>query len=322
MPDVSYLRQTIKQILPSGLKHKIFGRRTFEFFQGLGINVMPDHFYSSIPNINKLKNSQSWKKPYSLIGINGIDLEKQLQWIKTCCSEENQEILRSKDIHLLSCQENECGFGKIEADFLYCFIASFQPKKIIQIGSGVSTKTILMAARDSKYEVDITCIDPYPTPYLIEKSHRSEINLIAKEAQEVSLDVLIDISENDLFFVDSTHTIKPGSEVNRIILEVLPRLKKGTFVHFHDIYFPYDYHPEILTKQIHFWNESILLQAYLTNNLKYGIKASMSMLHYYKQKELAELLPNYRPHQSTEYGLFFNTPDKHFPASIYLQVID
>ena len=318
--EISYLTQKLKN-LPSSLRYKIFGRRTFEFFQSLGINVIPDHFYSSIPNIKKLKNSQSWRKPYSLIGINGIDLDKQLQWMRTCCSEKNQEILISKDIHLLSCQENEYGFGKIEADFLYCFISSFQPKKIIQIGCGVSTKTILMAANDSKYKVNITCIDPYPTLYLLEKSRHSEINLISKEAQEVSLDILTNIGENDLFFVDSTHTIKPGSEVNRIILEVLPRLKKGTFVHFHDIYFPYDYHPEILTKQIYFWNESILLQAYLTNNPKYEIKASMSMLHYYKQEKLKELLPNYEPHESNEYGLFVNTPDKHFPASIYLQVI-
>jgi hypothetical protein len=64
------------------------------------------------------------------------------------------------------------------------------------------------------------------------------------------------------------------------------------------------------------------LQAYLTNNPKYEIKASMSILHYYKQEELKKILSNYKPHQSHEYGLFENTPDKHFPASIYLQVIE
>ena len=321
MANISYSIQKLKK-LPKSLKYKIFGRKIFELFQGFGINVIPDHFYSSIPNIKELKNSQSWRKPYSLIDINGTDLEKQLQWVKTCCSEKNQEIMKSKDIHFLSCQENEYGFGKIEADFLYSFISRFQPQKIIQIGCGVSTKTILMATQDKNYKADITCIEPYPTPYLIERSRSSEINLIAEKAQEVSLDLLTNIGENDLFFVDSTHTVKPGSEVNRIILEVLPRLKKGTFVHFHDIYFPYDYHPEILTKQIYFWNESILLQAYLTNNPKYEIKASMSMLHYYKQEELKQLLPNYQPHRIHEYGLFENTPDRHFPASIYLQVIE
>jgi hypothetical protein len=234
---ISNMTQKLKK-LPTTLKNKIFGRKTFEFFQGLGIDVTPDHFYSSIPNIKNLKKSQSWRKPYSLIEINGSNLEKQLQWMRTCCSEKNQEILKTKDIYLLSCQENESGFGKNEADFLYCFISSFQSRKNIQIGCGVSTKTMLIAAQDSNYKVDITCIDPYPTPYLLEKSRSSEINLIAKKAEEVSLDLLTNIDENNLFFVDSTHTVKPGSEVNKIILEVLPRLKKGTFVHFHDIFFP------------------------------------------------------------------------------------
>ena len=303
------------------LRTKLFGRKTFEFFQKFGVHVMPDFFYSSIPNIKKLSNSSSWKKPYYLVGINGIDLEKQLKFMEDCCSEKIKTILKSKDIYFLSCQDNEYGFGKIEADFLYCFISHFKPRRVVQIGCGVSTKTMLLAADDSNHNIEITCIDPYPTQYLVKKSCNSEINLISKEAQEVSLQTLTNLSEGDLLFVDSTHTVKPGSEVNKIILEVLPRLKKGVFVHFHDIYFPYDYHPEILTKQVYFWNESILLQAYLTNNSKYEIKTSMSMLHYFKQEELQKLLPNYIPHTSYEYGLFDNSPDRHFPASTYLQVI-
>ncbi|MDJ0798480.1 MAG: hypothetical protein QNJ51_16940 [Calothrix sp. MO_167.B12] len=148
------------------IPRKVFGRRQIEFFQNFGIHVMPDYFYSSIPNINKLRNSYSWRKPYSLLGVNGTDLEEQLQFVRACCSTKNREVLMSKDIHFLSCQDNEYGFGKIEADFLYCFIATFKPRKVIQIGCGVSTKTMLMAASDSSYKIDITCIDPYPNPYL------------------------------------------------------------------------------------------------------------------------------------------------------------
>ena len=304
------------------LKTKIFGRKTFEFFQQFGIHVMPDFFYSSIPNIEKLRGTASWRKPYSLFGINGTDLEKQLQFIKNCCSDKIIKILNSKDIYSLSCQDNEYGFGKIETDFLYCFISHFKPRKVIQIGCGVSTKTMILAAADSNHSIEITCIDPYPTQYLLDKSYCSEINLIAKEAQEVSITTLTNLNEGDLLFVDSTNVVKPGSEVNKIILEVLPRLKKGVFVHFHDIYFPYDYHPEILTKQLYFWNESILLQAYLTNNSKYEIKTSMSMIHHYRPQELQQLLPNYNPHKSHEFGVFDNTPNWHFPASTYLQVIE
>lgn len=303
------------------LKTKMFGRKTFEFFQNFGIHIMPDFFYSSIPNINKLKKSCSWKKPYSLIGINGVDLEKQLEFVANCCSDNIRKILSSKDIFSISCQDNEFGFGQIEADFLYCFISSFKPNRVVQIGCGVSTKTMLLAANDSNHNIEITCIDPYPTSYLLEQYEAQKIKLIAEEAQEINIEIITNLEEGDLLFVDSTHTVKPGSEVNKIILEVLPRLKKGVFVHFHDIYFPYDYHPEILSKQIYFWNESILLQAYLTNNPKYEIKTSMSMLHHFKSKELQQLLPNYDPHQRPDFGLFNITLDKHFPASTYIQAI-
>lgn len=91
---------------------------------------MPDYFYSSIPNIQDLKNSNTWRKPYSLSAINGTDLDRQLGFVEICCTVKNQEILKTKDIHLLSCQENEYGFGKMEAEFLYCFMTTFKPKKV------------------------------------------------------------------------------------------------------------------------------------------------------------------------------------------------
>ena len=52
-----------------------------------------------------------------------------------------------------------------------------------------------------------------------------------------------DVVDRDILFIDSTHAVKPGSEVNRLILDILPRLKSGVCVHFHDIYFSYDYQP-------------------------------------------------------------------------------
>jgi len=96
----------------------------------------------------------------------------------------------------------------------------------------------------------------------------------------------------DLLFIDSTHTVKVGSEVNILILEVLPQLSPGCYAHFHDIYFPYDY-PCALFKIPFFWNESVLLQAFLTGNARYSIAASLSMLHHAKPQALQMLLPNY-----------------------------
>ena len=89
--------------------------------------------------------------------------------------------------------------------------------------------------------------------------------------------------------------MKPGSEVNRIILDVLPRLKSGVFVHFHDIYFPYDYSPTLLSFDLFFWVESTLLHAFLIGNGHCRIVLSTSMLHYAAPERIAALFPRYAP---------------------------
>src|SRR5207249_4543131 len=112
----------------------------------------------------------------------------------------------------------------------------------------------------ARYDPNLVCIDPYPTQYLKSAATEGRISLIAKKAQEVDLSTFTDLQHGDLLFVDSTHTVKPGSEVNHIILEVLPRLRTGCYVHFHDIYFPYDYQTSLLNT-VFFSGESALLHA-------------------------------------------------------------
>ena len=81
----------------------------------------------------------------------------------------------------------------------------------------------------------------------------------------------------DLLFIDSTHAVRPGSEVNYLIHEVLPRLKPGVWVHFHDIYFPYDYARDTLDGDMLFPQESTLLYAFLTGNDHFKVEASLSI---------------------------------------------
>lgn len=298
-------------------------RILLEFLQPLGINILPSHFYSEVPCFRELRTNLSWKEQRSMFGINGVVLEEQLSFIQSCSSNQLIEYLKKGNIHKQACLMNyEQGFGVIEADFLFCFISTKKPKKIIQCGAGVSTAVILLASRESSQKPEILCIDPYPSKLLVELSSKQEITLISKKAQEVPLETLLNLNEGDLFFVDSTHAVKPGSEVNKIILEVLPRMKRNIYVHFHDIYFPYDYPRDLLCDCLFFSNESTLLQAFLTNNSKYKIEASLSMLHYFKSVELQKMLPNYIP-QKDDYGLRMPKDNGlHFPSSIYLRTIE
>jgi len=160
-------------------------------------------------------------------------------------------------------------------------------------------------------EIEIVAIDPYPTEFL----RTAPITLIEQAAQDVPLERLTDLAEGDLLFIDSTHTVRADSEVNRLVLEVLPRLQPGVFVHFHDIYFPYDYQRSTLDEALFFWAESTLVHAFLIGNERYGIAAALSMLHYGVPDELAKLLPGYRPQGNSD-GL--RAGKGHFPSSLYL----
>lgn len=292
----------------------------FHAGQPFGVDILPRHFYSAVPDIRDLKRTTHWRGPRSMVGVQGADIESQLAFVAACCTPEIVERLRRNDVHAHAAAENgELGYGPSEADFLYAVIRSRRPSRVVQVGAGVSTAVILQAAEEGGFPIDVVCVDPYPTDFLRRAHSAGRLRLIAEKAEEVGLSELTDVGEKGMLFLDSTHTVKVGSEVNRIVLEVLPRLARGALVHFHDICFPYDYSPDVLQSTL-FWSESTLLHAFLTGNDRYTMRVSLSMLHHAIPDRLREFLPNYtpRPHQD---GLDVPGTTGHFPSSAYLEVI-
>jgi len=227
-----------------------------------------------------------------MIGVRGIDVEEQFDFVESCCTEENIARLRRGDVFARACAANgEPGFSPIDADFLDGFIRSVRPGKIVQVGCGVSTALILNAAAElPDYTPEVVCVEPYPTDFLTSAGQSGLVRLVAEKAQSVAIEELTRLGDNGFLFIDSTHTVKPGSEVNRLILEVLPRLESGSWVHFHDIYFPYDYQRGLLDDELFFSNESALLHAFLIDNSKFTVRTSLSMLHHADPARLGDEL--------------------------------
>ena len=208
----------------------------------------------------------------------------------------------------------------MEAQILHGFIASRRPKRVVQVGAGVSTAVILAAAERHGVDVEVTAVDPFPTELLTELDAANEITLLREPAQTVDLDVFTALGEGDLLFIDSTHTVKVGSEVNRLILEVLPRLAPGVVVHVHDITFPYDYQPDTDSGRLFFWDESTLLHAFLIHNSHASILVSSSMLVHEQGAGLDSLLVGYQPTTMRD-GTFSGPREgKHFPSSTYVAI--
>lgn len=292
-------------------------REIFEKGQSIGLDILPRHFYSEIPNIRKLRKTRWWRSSYSMKGVRGTSLSKQVNFLKECCSKEITEEIRSRNIHRDASERNgREGFGPIEADFLFAFVVTKKPSQIFQIGCGVSTAVCLSAAEYANYNPDIFCVDPYPNDFLLQSSRIGDIDLIQKGAEEVKAERVKKLGSDLLFFVDSTHTLGPSGEVTRIVLELLPRLKEGAYAHFHDINFPYDYGRNILDSSMFFGHEGALLLAFLAHNDRFRILMSQSMLHYSSPDKLKEYLPSYSPAPSSD-GLSVGEGD--FPSSIYLR---
>ena len=295
-------------------------RVLFEVGQRFGVNVLPRHFYSEVPCIEELRRDSSWRKPHTMHGVRGAEPGPQLAFVEACCHPEVVRRLARNDVFAHACAANgEPGFGPTDADFLFAFVQAIRPPRIVQVGCGVSTAVMLLAAAEAGYQPEVVCVEPYPTGFLRQADREGKVRLVAEKAQTVALETLTNLGPGGFLFVDSTHTVKPGSEVNRLILEVLPRLEPGSWVHFHDIYFPYNYQRGLLDDELFFCNESALLHAFLINNPAVAIRASLSMLHDAEPARLGRSLPNYRPAPSQD-GL--RLANGEFPGSIYLETVE
>lgn len=142
---------------------------------------------------------------------------------------------------------------------IYTMLETFKPKKYIEIGSGNSTKVAYKAKLEQNLSTEIISIDPMP---------RAEIDsltdkVIREPFENIDFDILDELNENDILFVDNSHRILPNSDAMVFFLEILPRLKKGVIVHIHDIYLPYDY-PQFMCDR--FYSEQYGLAMYLLAN--------------------------------------------------------
>ncbi|WP_156721011.1 class I SAM-dependent methyltransferase [Mycobacterium sp. Root135] len=294
----------------------------FVMGQRVGVDVLPRHFYSQVPDIPHLQGDRKWQRPYSLRGIRGTDVGEQLEWLENICAPSLTATLPALRLHQRAAVANGAvGYGPVESDLLYCLIRRLAPRRLVQIGAGASTWVALKAAEDAGIDIEITCVDPYPTNFLTAMDRVGKIKLRETPVQDIPADELADLGAGDVLFIDSTHTVSVGSDVNYVILEVLPRLRKGSLVHFHDVTMPYDYAPSVLSSDLFFWNESVLLQAFLTDNSRFEIRLGCALLHDQALERVQMVLPTYSSPMKTDRGLAEKDRIGAYPTSMWLEVV-
>jgi hypothetical protein len=152
-------------------------------------------------------------------------------------------------------------FSGIDLVALYSFVAKTNPQRLIEVGSGQSTKIARRAIRAHRLQTKITSIDPQP---------RAEIDqlcdsIVRKKLEVCDLTIFDSLDAGDIFFFDGSHRTFMNSDVTVFFLEILPRLKPGILVHIHDIYLPDDYLPWWQQRFYphRYWSEQYVLAASL-----------------------------------------------------------
>jgi hypothetical protein len=146
---------------------------------------------------------------------------------------------------------NNQWFSTLDAAALSYFMMTTAPNTYIEIGSGFSTKFARSAIAAGNLPTKLISVDPHP---------RSEIDNICDEIvrcplEDMDLSVFGRLNAGDISFFDGTHRIFSNSDTTVFFLEVLPRLKRGVLVHFHDIFWPDDYPPD--------WNRRLYSEQYV-----------------------------------------------------------
>ena len=267
-----------------GLKNFIYSK---EILDKVGIMPIVDHYYE--PFYFREKFGQKER----IINHLKIDKDSQLALIEkiSFAHEINQFAIKEKSSRNIFYYENNT-FSYGDAELYYSIIRHYKPKTVCEIGSGFSTLVAYQAVNKNKKEgqlkCELLCIEPYENEWLEELP----VKVIRNRVEDIDISIFEKLEGNDVLFIDSSHVIKPGGDVLREVFDILPSLKKGVLIHFHDIFLPQYYPDKWVNDEFRLWNEQYLVEAFLSYNNSFEIVVSLSWLMRDRSEGLRKLFSN------------------------------
>jgi hypothetical protein len=163
-------------------------------------------------------------------------------------------------------------YEETDARTLYTMLRHLKPKRMIEVGCGMSSRVTTLAARKNATEgrpMSVTFVEPFPLPHLLEFPLAGP--LVPKLIQDAPMELFTDLERGDVLFIDTSHVLKTQNDLCHIFHQILPALKPGVFIHFHDIFSPYDYPAKWLLDMAFHFNEQYVLEALLCNSNAFEI---------------------------------------------------
>lgn len=277
---------------------RFLARRTFSFWEKLGLHLSYVHFYEPVPDTRSLDDAL-WNRNLELPGID-INEQFQIEFLRqlgVLYDTAWDALARSGVSRTTEFLLGNGYFDSVDAEILYGIVRRFKPRRIFEIGSGFSTLLVENAIRDnrgedSSYACEHVAIDPFPADFLSKGGNG--LTVLPKRVQDVPLSTFQNLERNDVLFIDSSHVLAIGSDVRFEYLEILPRLNPGVLIHCHDIFFPAEYPKDWIFRHRRFWNEQYLLQAFLAFNSEFEVLWAGNYMHLKHPGLLAQSIPSYK----------------------------
>lgn len=253
------------------------------------------HFYSPVIDPTEIRENANriWTDGRETPGIN-YNVEGQLALLeKLAPFVHNIEFPVEQPKEEITYFYNNGYYPMLDAEVLFTMLSHLSPKRVVEVGCGYSSLvTAEVNRRFFDNQIHFTCIEPYPKQFLIDGVPGIS-ELVVRKVQDVELSVFDQLDRNDILFIDSSHVTKTGNDLNFLMLEVIPRLRKGVVVHFHDIYLPDDYPKLWVLDEERNWNEQYLLAAFLQFNSAFEVMFATAFLSKYHGSAIVKVFPRY-----------------------------
>ena len=257
----------------------------------LGFDLVRRGYYSVVPALEKL-DDEVFERRSALNGIH-FDTREQLRFATSDLARYFDELA---DGRAAPWTPDAISYGAVDGEVLYGMIRHLRPQRVIELGSGFSTHVLRAAARANRDEGDaseLVTYDPFPR---VDPDTEAGFRVEQLRAQDVPLEAFAELESGDVLFVDTTHTVTVDSDVNRIVLDVLPSLADGVVVHFHDILLPGEYYRAWFAAGA-IWGEQYLLQAFLSMNPHFEVLWGSAGVRHDHLEELSALVPSLGDHR-------------------------
>jgi len=269
LPISDEIRRLCRQIDDQGREYWWIKPHITAAFEAGGYHILPRHFYSPIADPETVAATDFDKELYPLHDL-AFNENAAMAFLESI-SQYARELAGQFPAHGPADTDffwDNPFFTGLDAAALYTAVRTIRPRQIVEIGSGFSTHVSLRAL-ELNGQGKLTCVEPHPTAKLLELSDR--VQIVQSNVQKAATDLFTSLLADDILFIDSSHVSCLGSDVNFEILEILPNLRKGVIVHFHDVFLPFEYPRAWVIDRHWHWNEQYLLYAFLRMNDSFEI---------------------------------------------------